>query len=481
MLDLVVPVILSGGAGTRLWPLSRRAYPKPFMRLPDGQTLLEKTVRRAARIATPDAPILTVTARDHAFMTLDAYAQVAFDVPLQHRLLLEPSARNTAAAVLLAALDASTRHGERVNLVILPADHWVDDLEGFSRSVRHAVALAQQGYLVTFGIRPTRPEVGYGYLRQGEAVGTDGFLVSRFVEKPDVATARAYLESGQFWWNSGMFCFAAQTMLEAAAQTCPDLLESVRAAYGHMRCNGGACEFRDADFSRIPEISIDYAVMERTPRCAMVPAQFAWSDIGSWTALAAQVPADARGNRTVGDAVLLDSHDTYVQAQGRLVAVVGVNDLAIIETPDAVLVAHRDSVQDVKRVVERLRDRQHEAADCHRTVHRPWGSYTVLEDAADCKVKRLTVKPGHVLSLQVHQRRSEHWTVVMGTAKVRVGDREFLLQRNESTFIPMGTLHRLENATQTDLHLIETQCGDYFGEDDILRLEDRYGRVPQPE
>lgn len=477
MSTIVVPVILSGGAGTRLWPLSRKTYPKPFMRLPDGQTLLEKTLKRAQIIATLDVPIVTVTAQDYFFLTQDTYASLQKNQSALHRYLLEPCARNTAAAVLLAAFDTLEKHGENACLVVLPADHWIDDSNAFKKSMQHALALAEQNKLVTFGIKPNRPETGYGYLRQGQAIGTDGFVVERFVEKPNVATARAYLESGGYWWNSGIFCFKANALLNAAADTCSDLLSAAQQCFLNSDRSTSIVSFEPKSFARIPENSIDYAVMEGAKTCAMVTADFSWSDIGSWTAVAEQSQADQRGNRIVGEGLLLDSHDTYIHAQSRVVVALGVSDLAVIETADAVLVTHRDSVQDVKRVVDHLREHGHETVNLHRTVHRPWGSYSILEDASDCKVKRLTVKPGHILSLQMHHRRSEHWTVVSGTATVRVGEREFLLHQNESTFIPMGVMHRLENATQNNLHLIETQCGDYFGEDDIVRFEDRYGRT----
>jgi mannose-1-phosphate guanylyltransferase/mannose-6-phosphate isomerase len=471
----LVPVILSGGAGTRLWPVSRRAYPKPFMRMADGDSLLGKTLKRALDVAGSGAEVVTVTARDHYFLTHDAYA--AIDAGARHRFLLEPLARNTAAAVILAALDVAGRVGPDATLLVLPADHLVRDHDAFRNAVAAATRLAAQGYLVTFGIVPTRPETGYGYIRRGAAIEADGYAVERFVEKPELSTARAYLESGEFLWNSGMFCFRAGALLEVAAGTCPDVLAACRACFEATDRGRDPVVFAADAFAAIPEISIDYAVMEHAPRRAVVPAAFAWSDIGSWNSVSAEAEADAHGNRASGDTVLVNASDCYVRAETRTVAAVGVADLTIVETRDAVLVAHRDSAQDVKRVVDALRARKHGAAEVHATVHRPWGSYTVLEDAADCKVKRLVVKPGQVLSLQKHHRRSEHWTVVHGTAKVRVGEREFLLERNESTYIPVDTLHRLENPTGQDLTLIEVQCGDYFGEDDIVRLEDRYGRT----
>jgi mannose-1-phosphate guanylyltransferase/mannose-6-phosphate isomerase len=350
--------------------------------------------------------------------------------------------------------------------------------------------LAASGRLVTFGIVPTAPETGFGYIRMGQAVAAAGRPagdearareVAAFVEKPDLATAQAYLATAEYLWNSGMFCFRADTLLEAAARHCPDVLAAAQACHAGRSGHGSPVEFDRAAFLAMPDISIDYALMERAGNCAVVPARFDWNDIGSWKAvseLEVDAPTDADGNRVRGSAIVVESQNCFIQGDKRMVAAVGVKNLLIVDTGDAVLVADRERAQQVKLVVDRLRASNHDSARFHQTVHRPWGSFTVLEDAADCKVKRLTVKPGGVLSLQLHHRRSEHWTVVAGSAKVRVGDREFLLARNESVYVPVETLHRLENATDSDVHLIEVQCGDYFGEDDIVRLEDKYGRVP---
>ena len=472
---MLIPLILSGGAGTRLWPASRQAYPKPFMRLADGESLLGKTLQRA--LACADGEIVTVTSQDHYFLTRDEYARDARAAQTGHRFLLEPAGRNTAPAILLAALDARARHGADAVLLVLPADHLIRDVAGFARDVAAAAALARDGYLATFGIRPTHAETGFGYIRAGAAIAERaGREIAAFVEKPDLATAQGYVASGDYYWNSGMFCFGVQALIGAARAACPDVLAAAEAC---LAASSGADEplrFERETFLAQPDISIDYAVMERATRRAVVPASFDWSDIGSWKSVGELEAADARGNRARGAAILVDSDDCYVQAGERVVAAVGVRDLVIVDAGDAVLVSDRERSQSVRLVVDQLRAQNHPAATHHRTVHRPWGSYTVLEDAADCKVKRLTVKPGGILSLQKHHRRSEHWTVVDGTAKVRVGDEEFLLNRNQSTYIPMDTLHRLENPGDRDLHLIETQCGDYFGEDDIVRLEDVYGR-----
>jgi len=474
---MLIPIILSGGAGTRLWPVSRQAYPKPFMPLGDGQTLLYKTLDRALA-ATESSEVVTVTSQDHYFLTRDEYARHPQAARTQHRILLEPAGRNTAPAIVLAALDARARHGEGAILLVLPADHLIREMVSFTRAVCAAARLASEGYLVTFGIRPTHPETGFGYIHAGAPITShDGREIAAFVEKPDLATAEAYLADGDYYWNSGMFCFSAKALLAAAANTCPDVLTAASACMTASQSAKDPLRFDRDTFLAQPDISIDYAVMERAARRAVVPADFDWSDIGSWKSVSELDEPDARGNRVRGAAILVDSDNCYVQSEQRVVAAVGVRDLVIVDTGDALLVADRDRVQSVRVVVEQLREQNHSAATHHRTVHRPWGSYTVLEDAADCKVKRLTVKPGGILSLQLHHRRSEHWTVVDGTAKVRVGDEEILLERNQSTYIPMNTLHRLENPGARDLHLIETQCGDYFGEDDIERLEDVYGRT----
>ncbi|MGA9342753.1 MAG: mannose-1-phosphate guanylyltransferase/mannose-6-phosphate isomerase [Rhodanobacteraceae bacterium] len=477
---MLVPVILSGGAGTRLWPVSRSAYPKPFMRLGDGETLLGKTLDRALALAV-DGPVLTVTAQDFYFLTRDEYVRHAGANTDKLPFLLEPLARNTAPAVLLAALHVEQHYGADTCLLVLPADHLICDLDAFLADARRAEALAAEEWLVTFGIPPASADTGFGYIRVGKAIsGSHAHAVAAFVEKPDRETAEAYLASGDYLWNSGVFCFRASALLEAAAATCPDVLAAARACHSAAIGARSPIEFDREAFAAQPDISLDYAVMERASRVAVLAATFDWSDIGSWKTmgdLESGSVADAAGNRVNGEAILIDSENCYVQSNQRVVATVGVSNLVIIDTPDALLVADRERTQEVKRVVERLRDSDHASAKIHRTVHRPWGSFTVLEDAEDCKVKRLTVKPGQVLSLQLHHRRSEHWTVVDGTARIRIGEREFLLNRNESAYIPIGTLHRLENPTQTDIHLIEVQCGDYFGEDDIVRLEDRYGRV----
>ncbi|HEY5775712.1 MAG TPA: mannose-1-phosphate guanylyltransferase/mannose-6-phosphate isomerase [Xanthomonadales bacterium] len=472
----LIPVILSGGAGTRLWPVSRRAHPKPFMELVDGETLAEKTLLRAKAVAG-NAPVITVTSRDYYFYTRDLYAGVSNRIGDEH-FLLEPMGRNTAPAIALAAMCVRDNVHEDASLLVMPADHLIADQRNFEASVKEALQLSNQGFLVTFGIHPTHAETGYGYIRQGEPLTmSGGYRVAEFVEKPNEATAIKYLASGEYHWNSGMFCFQANTFLEALKRYAPDVYKAAGKVWEATDKSRSPIEFPAELFSECPSISVDYAVMERAGNTAVVASDFGWSDIGSWKAISELYESDEAGNRVKGKAIMVGSTDCFVQSGERIVAAVGVKNLVIVDTGDAVLVADRNQAQDVKEVVAQLSALKHEAVSFHKTVHRPWGSYTILEDAADCKVKRLVVKPGQVLSLQMHRRRAEHWTVVKGTAKVRLGDREFLLEANQSTYVPVDTLHRLENPGDEDIHLIEVQTGNYFGEDDIERLEDIYGRI----
>jgi mannose-1-phosphate guanylyltransferase/mannose-6-phosphate isomerase len=472
----MVPVILSGGSGTRLWPVSRRAHPKPFMKLVDGESLAEKTFRRALGVAGK-SPVLTVTSRDYYFYTRDLYKEIDGQEH-EHPFLLEPVGRNTAPAIALAALYVQQTLGPDALILILPADHLIRDEGQFQAAVGEARELAGQGYLVTFGIHPTHAETGYGYIKKGKQIGNSGgHEVAAFVEKPDENTARGYLESGEYGWNSGMFCFSAGAYLEALSLFAPEIAECTRACWDGMDATRQPMEIPLDLFGQCPSNSIDYAVMEQASNCAVVGGDFGWSDIGSWKAMSELYESDEAGNRIQGKAVLVETHDCFIKGEDRLVAAVGVSDLVIVDTGDAVLVAHRDRAQDVKEVVRQLSELKDEAAEFHKTVYRPWGSYSILEDAADCKVKRLVVKPGQVLSLQMHHKRAEHWTVIKGVAKVRLGEKEFFLRPNESTFIPVETRHRLENPGNEDVHLIEVQTGEYFGEDDIIRYEDIYGRI----
>jgi len=469
----LIPTILCGGAGSRLWPVSRERHPKPFIRLADGQSLLQKAFLRGAAL-TDVQEVLTVTNRELYFKTEDEFREVNRD-KLATSFILEPFGRNTAAAIAAAALHVAATHGEDALMLVLAADHLIADQQAFAAAVDAACALARSGKLVTFGIRPDAPETGYGYIE------ADGNKVLRFIEKPSLDKAREYLESGRFLWNSGMFCFSAAAMLRAMEAHCPDILAATKACLQQSRVAEGKrftqLELQAGSFAGVREDSIDYAVMEKSSDVAVVPCDIGWSDIGSWTAIGNLTEADAEGNRIEGEVLLHDVSNCYIQSRDRLVGAVGVDNLVIIDTPDALLVADRARAQDVKHIYAKLKASGHEAHQLHRTVHRPWGSYTVLEDGPRFKIKRIEVKPGASLSLQMHHHRSEHWIVVSGMAKVVNGDKELFVNTNESTFIPAAHKHRLENPGVLDLVMIEVQSGEYLGEDDIVRFEDVYGRA----
>lgn len=469
----LIPTILCGGAGSRLWPVSRERHPKPFIRLADGQSLLQKAFLRGAALADVQE-ILTVTNRELYFKTEDEFGEVNQD-KLATSFILEPFGRNTAAAIAAAALHVAASHGDDALILVLAADHLIIDQSAFAAAVDAACVLARSGKLVTFGIRPDAPETGYGYLE------ADGNKVLRFIEKPSLDKAREYLESGRFLWNSGMFCFSAGAMLRAMELHCSDILTATRACLQQSRLAEGKrfsqLELQADSFANVREDSIDYAVMEKSSDVAVVPCDIGWSDIGSWTAIGNLTDADAAGNRIEGEALLHDVSNCYIQSRDRLVGAVGVDNLVIIDTPDALLVADRSRAQDVKHIYAKLKASGHEAHQLHRTVHRPWGTYTVLEDGPRFKIKRIEVKPGASLSLQMHHHRSEHWIVVSGMAKVVNGDKELFVNTNESTFIPAAHKHRLENPGVLDLVMIEVQSGEYLGEDDIVRFEDVYGRA----
>jgi mannose-1-phosphate guanylyltransferase/mannose-6-phosphate isomerase len=479
---MIIPVILSGGAGTRLWPVSREGHPKPFLKLPDGQSLLCKTYIRAAQNVDPDGIIVTVTNREYYFQSRDTYQ--ACKLKPKTLYLLEPEGRNTAPAVMAAAHTLQSLYGDEALMLIMPADHLIQDLPAFNKAVQHAASIAASGKLVTFGIVPTQPETGFGYIECGSPIDeTGGRGVMRFVEKPDLATAKSYVESGNFLWNSGMFCFHVGTLLAEMHRHAPDVASGVEDCMKSsvMRDIGGvrSQELAVEPFTQVPDISIDYALMERSDKVACVPGQFDWSDIGSWNALAELVRADEAGNRIQAQAVMIDSSNSYVMSEKRLIATVGVDNLIVVDTDDAVLVARSDRAQDVREIAKRLKRDGHEAHKLHREVARPWGTYTVLEEGVRSKIKRIVVKPGAKLSLQMHHHRSEHWIVVQGIARITDNEgNERFINTNESTFIPAANKHRLENPGVIDLVVIEVQSGEYLGEDDIVRFEDQYGRTP---
>lgn len=469
----LVPVILCGGAGSRLWPVSREHHPKPFIRLSDGQSLLQKAFLRGAQLPGVEE-VLTVTNRELFFKTEDEFREVNKS-NVATSFILEPFGRNTSAAIAAAALHISQTHGPETVMLVLAADHLISDQTAFAAAVEIATTLAQTGSLVTFGIRPEAAETGYGYIE------TDGNKVVRFVEKPSLEKAQEYLAIGNFLWNSGMFCFQAGAMLKAMGKYCPDILAATKHCLDNSRTATGKTfaeiTLDPETFAVVPDDSIDYSVMERSDEILVVPCDIGWSDIGSWSALGDLSPPDAGGNRIEGNALLHDVTNCYVQSNKRLIGAVGINNLIIVDTPDALLVADKSRAQDVKKIFAALKLTDHNAHKHHLTVHRPWGTYTVLEEDTSFKLKRIEVKPGGKLSLQMHHHRSEHWIVVSGNALVTNGDKELDLRSNQSTYIPAGHKHRLENTGVETLVMIEVQCGSYLGEDDIVRFQDNYGRV----
>jgi mannose-1-phosphate guanylyltransferase/mannose-6-phosphate isomerase len=467
---MIIPVILSGGSGTRLWPLSRELHPKQFLALIGQHTMLQDTILRLSGLAI-GAPIV-VCNEAHRFLvaeqlrTIDCRARA---------IVLEPAGRNTAPAIALAAQVAKAANEEGALLLVLPADHVIRDVKAFQATIQTASEAAQQQSLVTFGIVPNIPETGYGYIRRGERRGNT-YQIAEFVEKPDLDRAQKFAASGDYYWNSGMFMFQAGRYLQELERHAPDIASVCRDAF--------AAATHDLDFTRISadifkrcrSESIDYAVMEKTTDAVVVPLDAGWSDVGSWASLHAACEQDTQRNALVGDVVVEDTQNSYIYSESRLVATVGLRDHVVVETKDAVLVAPKDRVHEVKALVGRLKTQGRTEHALHRQVFRPWGSYDSLDDGERFQVKRLVVRPGGVLSLQMHHHRAEHWVVVSGTARITRGDETFLLEENHSTYIPVGVRHRIENPGRITLHIIEVQSGSYLGEDDIVRFEDRYGR-----
>lgn len=468
---MMLPVILSGGSGTRLWPLSRAGYPKQFLPLVGDQSLFQQTLSRLKGLAGAQDP-LVICNEEHRFLIAEQARLV--DVPLSG-IILEPVGRNTAPAITLAALRA-TRDGADPVLLVLPSDHVIPDVAAFHRALDIAVRAAEEGALVTFGITPTHAEMGYGYIQAGKSAGEGVYSVNAFVEKPDLPTAEAYLKAGGYYWNSGMFVFKASRFLEALRQNSPAIYKAAEKALSLAKDDLDFCRVDKAAFEQCPSDSIDYAVMEKTNHAAVVPLSAGWSDLGSWPAVWSVLEQDDDGNAGRGDVLIEASANSYVHAEHRLVSLLGVNDLVVVETADAVLVAHKDKAQDVKTLVDRLKADGRSEATLHRQVFRPWGAYDSIDHGDRFQVKRITVKPGERLSVQMHHHRAEHWIVVSGTARVVIGDEPKLVSENQSVYIPIGTVHCLENPGKVPLELIEVQTGSYLGEDDIVRLEDRYGR-----
>ena len=464
------PVLLCGGVGSRLWPVSRAARPKQYLNLIGEQSMFQQTLGRLHGL--PMASPIVVCNEQHRFLVAEQLRQLDIDSP---SIVLEPTGRNTAPAIAIAAINAMAKDPDAV-LLVLPADHYIADVDALQSAINEALTVVDDGRLITFGLIPNRPETGYGYIRCGDGLSGSISELAEFVEKPDLPTAQTYLESGDYVWNSGMFMFRADAYCEALSTHQPEMLNICREAMAAASIDMDFVRPDPELFASCPSDSIDYAVMEKTDRGAVVSLDCGWSDIGAWSALWEAGSPDADGNVAVGDVVLDNSRNSYVRSQSRLVTATGIDDLVIVETADAVMVADRDSVQDVKNIVKALKDLGRSEADSHHRVFRPWGSYESLVSSDVFQVKRIIVNPGQRLSLQMHHHRAEHWVVVRGVAEVVNGEETFLLREDQSTYIPIGAKHRLSNLGDVPLELIEVQSGSYLGEDDIVRFEDVYGR-----
>jgi mannose-1-phosphate guanylyltransferase/mannose-6-phosphate isomerase len=482
--SLLIPVILSGGTGSRLWPLSREGHPKPFIKLFDGETLLEKTYRRINCLENVPRVngkplVLTVTNREYYFISKDELEKT----PVESIFLLEPEGRNTAPAITIAALWIKENYGENASMLIMPADHIIQDLSEFKLKVGYAFELNNQepSYLVTFGIKPFSADTGFGYIESGESV-SKGFKVARFYEKPDLSQAEIFFKSKKFFWNSGIFCFKVAQFLEEMAIYSSEIIKHAKASWNAHLMNKSNDEFKIQipvmPFKKCPNISIDYALMEHSKKIAMIPADFKWSDIGSWLSFSELIKPDQKGNSRIGEGLIINSRNTFIQASNRFVAAVGVNNLIIIDTPDALLVIDKSHTQDVKLVTSELKKNQQEILHSNQTIKRPWGSFTTLQTGISFKIKCIEVNPLKSLSLQSHKHRSEHWIVIEGEAEVVNQDKIYRIKTNQSTFISQGSKHRLTNPSPNEiLKIIEVQSGSYLGEDDIERFEDQFGRL----
>ena len=468
----IVPVILLGGSGTRLWPVSRKNHPKQFLNLTGDQTLLQATLSRLDGIDGLESSII-VCNEEHRFTTAEQLTEINRDLG---DIILEPVGKNTAPAVTVAALQALHQHDD-VLLLVLPADHVIRNTQAFQDAVKLAAHAAEKNSLVTFGIVPVKPETGYGYIKKGEPVGDSCYKVEKFVEKPDLATAKSYLESGEYYWNSGMFLFKASLFLQELEQFHPDMMSCCKKSLGQAEHDLDFIRLHKESFESCSSDSIDYAVMEKTANAVTIPLNAEWSDVGSWDALWEIEEKNADGNVLSGDVLTHDTHDCLVKAENKLVTLVGVDDLVVIETKDAILVAAKDKVQDVKAIVQELCKTNRSEAALHREVYRPWGKYDGVDRGERFQVKRITVKPGESTSMQMHYHRAEHWIIVSGVAEVTCGEKVFLCTENQAAFIPQGSKHRIANPGKLPIVMIEVQTGSYLGEDHIVRLDDQYGRT----
>ena len=464
-------VIMAGGSGSRLWPLSRAAHPKQFLRLHGEDTMLQSTIKRLSDLEIESS--ITICNEKHRFFV----AEQLREIDSLGSIILEPEGRNTAPAIALAAFSA-LKSGENCLLLVLAADHIISDGTAFTKAINEAIPLAENGELVTFGIAPERPHTGFGYIKRGSEQGL-GYKIDRFVEKPSLEMAQVFFDSGEYYWNSGMFMFQAERYLEELKIARPDIYNACKASITNASDDLDFLRVNESDFSSCPSESIDYAVMEETTRAVVVPMSAGWTDVGSWSSLWEVSSKDDNGNVLMGDVMLCDSKDSYIRSEDKLVTAIGVKDLIIVSSKDALLVAHKDNTQEVKVITDKLRAECRTEWELHREVHRPWGKYDSIDNGERYQAKLITVKPGAKLSLQMHHHRAEHWIVVSGTARVTKNDETYLLSENESTYIPLGCVHCLENPGKLDLELIEVQSGAYLGEDDIVRFEDRYGREAQ--
>ena len=472
MSSLVKAVVMAGGSGSRLWPASRGLFPKQFLQLVGKETMLQSTLARISGIENSEVSV--ICNEEHRFIVSQQAHEAKFELG---SIILEPVGRNTAPAIALAAFDALEGSGEAPLLLVMAADHVIENVAEFHAAVAVAKQQAAAGKIVTFGIVPESPHTGYGYIQRGETTDNGAYGVSRFVEKPDIETAKGYLDNGGYYWNSGMFLVAADVYLSELKAHRPDIYEACEKAYASKTKDVGFVRVDEDAFAACPDESIDYAVMEKTDKAVVVPLSAGWSDVGAWSSLWDIGEKDEAGNVSTGDVLTHNTKNSFIRAENRMVAAVGLDNIVVIESNDAVLVAEKDQVQDVKKIVQSLKASDRPEFMQHRHVYRPWGVYDSIDNGERYQVKRITVKPGAKLSVQMHHHRAEHWIVVSGTAKVTNGDKELMLTENQSTYIPVGVVHALENPGKIPLELIEVQSGSYLGEDDIVRFEDRYGRA----